>query len=100
MQRTLLFAADRNLMRMYVILAILALLLLLILLVVAFGVLHLKAAARSARKHESVAARLAAALAQADAERREAQAIAEVSEAVTDVLPAIRMDDQAPRRVA
>ena len=56
-------------MRMYVILAILALLLP----DPARGLrrVHLKAAARSARKHEAVAARLAAALAQADAERRE-----------------------------
>ena len=36
----------------------------------------------------------------AEAERREQQAIAEASEAITAVLPAIRVDEQAPRRVA
>ncbi len=81
---------------MYVILAILALLLF----VLGCCVVRLKATARSARKHEAVAARLSAALAQAEAERREQQAAADVSDAITAVLPAIRIDDQSPRRVA
>jgi Tfp pilus assembly protein PilF len=81
---------------MYVILAILALLLS----VLACCVVRLKATARTTRKHEAVAARLSAALALAEAERRELEAAAEASDAITAVLPAIRIDDQSPRRVA
>jgi Flp pilus assembly protein TadG len=86
-------------MRMYVIVAIIALLLL-VLLIVAFGLVRLNRAERSARKHDEVAARLAAVVAQAEEERRAQQADLDVGSALTMVLPAIRLpDDGKPRRV-
>ena len=87
-------------MRMYVIVAIIALLLL-VLLVVAFGLVRLNRAVRSARKRDAVAARLAAVMAQAEEERRAQVADLDAGSALTLVLPAIRLpDDAKPRRVA
>jgi Flp pilus assembly protein TadG len=86
-------------MRMYVIVAIIALLLF-VLLVIAFGLTRLNRAARSARKRDAVAARLAAVVAKAEEERRAQQSDKDVSTALTDVMPAIRPDDEGPRRVA
>ncbi len=88
-------------MRMYVIVAIIVALLLLVLLVVALGLVRLKRATREARKHEEVAARLAAVVAQAEEERRAREADLDAGSAITLVLPAIRLpDDGKPRRVA
>jgi hypothetical protein len=56
--------------------------------------------ARKARKQQAVAARLNAVVARAERERRERKATAQASAALTTVLPAIKQDDLAPRRVA
>jgi sensor domain CHASE-containing protein len=95
----LLFAIDRNLMRMYVILALAALL------VSGLAVLTVHLVrdgqrAAAARKQQAVAARLNAVAAQAEQEHRERAAVAKASAALTTVLPAIKQEDQEPRRVA
>lgn len=83
-------------MRMYVILVIAALLLLGLLFLVARAV----ATMRRARKREAVAARLDAVVARAEQEHRARSAAAEVSAALTTVMPAIQPGDRTPRRVA
>jgi Flp pilus assembly protein TadB len=95
----LLFADDRNLMRMYVILVLSALLLLGLAFLGAYLV-RARQITRRARKQEAVAARLNAVVAQAERERAERKAAAQASAALTAVLPAIKQGDQAPRRVA
>jgi hypothetical protein len=55
---------------------------------------------RKARKRQAVAARLAAVAAQAEREHKVRTDAAEASAALTTVLPAIRDDERAPRRVA
>ena len=94
-----LFAIDRNLIRMYVILVILALLSLSLSFLAAHLVTVRRAASRE-RKREAVAARLAAVVAQAEQEHRARRAAAEARDALTTVLPAIGQDKRAPRRVA
>ncbi len=92
-----LFAIDRNLMRMYVILVLAALLLAWPVLP---GGLPRHGQAESARKRQAVAARLAAVVAQAEQEHNDRRAAAKASAALTTVLPAIRQGERAPRRVA
>ena len=92
----LLFAIDRNLMRMYVTLLLAALLLAGLSCLAAY----LVTARRNARKRQAVAARLNAVVAQAEQEHKERKAAAQASAALTTVLPAIKQGDQAPRRVA
>jgi hypothetical protein len=92
----LLFATDRNLMRMYVILVLAALLLLGLSCLTAY----LVTARRRARKHQAVAARLAAVAAQAEREHNDREAVAKASAALTMVLPVIADGERAPRRVA
>jgi hypothetical protein len=94
----LLFAIDRNLMRMYVILALAAALII----GLAFLVVHVVRArqrARTALKQQAVAARLNAVVARAEQEHRERNAEAKASAALTTVLPAIKQGDRT-RRVA
>jgi hypothetical protein len=92
----LLFAIDRNLMRMYVTLVLAALLVI--------GVSSLAAyfvtARRKARKHRAVAARLDAVVAQAEREHASRTADAKARAALTTVLPAIQPEERSPRRVA
>ena len=95
----LLFADDRNLMRMYVILVLSALLLLGLAFLGAYLV-RARQITRRARKRQAVAARLNAVVAQAEQEQKERRAAAQASAALTTVLPAIKQGDQAPRRVA
>jgi len=92
----LLFAIDRNLMRMYVILVLAALLVLGLSCLAAF----LVKARQRARKHQALAARLDAVAAQAEREYRDRTAAAQASAALTTVLPAIPQGDRTPRRVA
>ena len=92
----LLFATDRNLMRMYVILVLAALLVLGVSCVAAY----LIAASRKARKRQAVAARLNAIVAQAERERADRAAAVEASAALTTVMPAIQPEERSPRRVA
>jgi len=94
-----LFAIDRKLMRMYVIVILCALLVIgLVFLAVHF--VRGRQRARAARKQQAVAARLNAVVAQAEQERKERKAAAQASAALTTVLPAIKQGDQAPRHVA
>jgi Tfp pilus assembly protein PilX len=83
-------------MRMYVTLVLAALLLLGLSGLTAY----LVTARRKARKRQAVAARLAAVVAQAEREHKVRTDAAEASAALTTVLPAIRDDERAPRRVA
>ncbi len=83
-------------MRMYVTLVLAALLLLGLSCLTAY----LVTARRKARKRQAVAARLAAVVAQAEREHKVRADAAEASAALTTVLPAIREDERAPRRVA
>ena len=83
-------------MRMYVTLVLAALLLLGLSSLTAY----LVTARRKARKRQTVAARLAAVVAQAEREHKVRADAAEASAALTTVLPAIRDDERAPRRVA
>ena len=95
----LLFANNRNLMRVYVVFVLSALLLL----GLAFlGVYFVRAQqnARRARQQQAVADRLNAVVAQAEQQRKERKAAAQASAALTTVLPAIKQGDRAPRRVA
>ena len=86
-------------MRMYVILAVLGLLLLVTLICFASMTVRARSAARSERKREEVAARLAPVVAQAAQEYQTRTAAAQVSAELTAVLPAIRPDDgQQPRK--
>jgi len=94
-----LFAIDRKLMRMYVIVILCALLIIgLVFLAVHF--VRGRQRARVARKQQAVAARLNAMVAQAEQERKERRAAAQASAAITTVLPAIKQGDRAPRHVA
>ena len=94
-----LFAIDRKLMRMYVIVILCALLIIgLVFLAVHF--VRDRQRARTARKQQAVAARLNAVVAQAERERKERKAAAQASAALTMVLPAIKQGDQTPRHVA
>ena len=95
----LLFANNRNLMRMYVIF-VLSVLLLLGLAVLGFYFVRAQQNAGRARKQQAVAARLNAIVAQAEQEHKERKAAAQASAALTTVLPAIKQGDQAPRHVA
>jgi hypothetical protein len=83
-------------MRMYVTLVLAALLLLGLSGLTAY----LVTARRKARKRQAVATRLAAVVAQAEREHKVRTDAAEASAALTTVLPAIRGDERAPRRVA
>jgi hypothetical protein len=83
-------------MRMYVTWVLAALLLLGLSSLTAY----LVTARRKARKRQAVAARLAAVVAQAEREHKVRADAAEASAALTTVLPAIRDDEPAPRRVA
>jgi hypothetical protein len=83
-------------MRIYVILLLAATLLLGLSCLAAY----LATARRNARKRQAVAARLDAVVVQAERERNERKAAAKVSAALTAVLPAIKQDERAPRRVA
>jgi hypothetical protein len=83
-------------MRMFVTLVLAALLLLGLSSLTAY----LVTARRKARKRQAVAARLAAVVAQAEREHKVRADAAEASAALTTVLPAIRDDERAPRRVA
>ena len=83
-------------MRMYVILVLAALLILGLSSLTAY----LVTARREARKRQAVAARLAAVAAQAEREHKVRTDAAKASAALTTVLPAIRDDERAPRRVA
>ena len=95
----LLFAIDRNLMRMYVTLALSALLIIGVAFLTVCYVRSRQRAGR-ARRQQAVAARLNALVAQAEREHRERKAAAKASTALTQVLPAIKQGDQSPRRVA
>jgi hypothetical protein len=92
----LLFATDRNLMRMYVILVLAALLVLGVSCVAAYIV----KARQRARKRQAIAARLDAVVAQAEREHRNRKAAAQASAALTTVLPAIPQGERTPRRLA
>ena len=83
-------------MRMYVTLVLAALLFLGLSSLTAY----LVTARRKARKRQAVAARLAAVVAQAEREHKVRTDAAKASAALTTVLPAIRDDERAPRRVA
>ena len=91
-----LFAIDRNLMRMYVILAIAALLFLVCLIVFTDRYVKNRRQVMEERKREEMAARLAPVVEQA---AQEQQAV-EKSSALTTVLPAIQAEERGPRRVA
>lgn len=95
-----LFAIDRNLMRMYVILAILAVLLVALFVLAARAFLSVRRASCEARRREAVAARLAGVVEQAAKEHEARRAAAKASSALTTVLPAIKAGEQTPRRVA
>jgi hypothetical protein len=92
----LLSAIDRNLMRMYVTLVLAALLVLGLSCLAAY----LIKTRQRARKRQAVAARLDAVVAQAEREHRDRNSAAQVSTALTTVLPAIPQGERAPRRVA
>jgi hypothetical protein len=92
----LLFALDRNLMRMYVILVLAVLLVLGVSCLAAYFV----KARQRARKRQAIEARLDAVVAQAEREHRDRKAAAQASAALTAVLPAIAQGERAPRRVA
>jgi hypothetical protein len=83
-------------MHMYVTLVLAALLLLGLSSLTAY----LVTARRKARKRQAVEARLAAVVSQAEREHKVRTDAAKASAALTTVLPAIREDEQAPRRVA
>jgi Tfp pilus assembly protein PilV len=88
-------------MRMYVLLAVVALLLLIGCLTLAGLAWRSAMTARSERKREEVAARLAPLVEQAAEEQQARTTAAQVSSELTAVLPVIRPDDgQQPRRVA
>jgi Sec-independent protein translocase protein TatA len=81
---------------MYVILVLVALLLLGLSCLTGYVV----TARRRARKRQAIAARLNAVVAHAEQEHRDRRAAAKASAALTAVLPAIKQDEQSPRRVA
>jgi hypothetical protein len=83
-------------MRIYVILLLAATLLLGLSCLAAY----LATARRNARKRQAVAARLDAVVAQAEVERNQRRAAAKASAALTAVLPAIKQDERAPRRLS
>ncbi len=86
-------------MRMYVILALCALLITGVTLLTVYCV-RSRQRTRAERRQQAVAARLNALVAQAEREQRQRKAAAQASAALTEVLPAIKQGDQAPRRVA
>ena len=93
----LVFALDRNLMFMYVILLLAALLVLGVSCLTAY----LVGAARKARKRQAIVARLDAVVARAAREHEDRKAAANASAEITTILPRIKQDDdQEPRRVA
>jgi predicted tellurium resistance membrane protein TerC len=92
-------AIDRNLMRMYVIVAVVAVV------IAVFGLLFLLdralKAIREGHRRREVGRRLYHAAAQAEATERQRKQAAEASNSLTAVLPAIRLGDQKkPRKVA
>jgi Flp pilus assembly protein TadB len=90
---------DRNLMRMYVILALSAVLII-GLAFLALSCVRARQRARKVRRQQAVAARLNAVVAQAEREQRDRRAAAKASAALTEVLPAIKQGDHEPRHVA
>jgi hypothetical protein len=95
-----LFAIDRNLMRMYVILAIAALLFIACLIVFTDRYVKNRRQVMAERKREEMAARLAPVVAQAAQEQQERDTVLDTSSALTTVLPAIQAEERGPRRVA
>jgi Na+-transporting methylmalonyl-CoA/oxaloacetate decarboxylase gamma subunit len=95
-----LFAIDRNLMRMYVILAIAVLLFLACLIVFTDRYVKNRRQVTEERKREEMAARLAAVVEQAAQEQQARSTAVETSSALTTVLPAIQAEERGPRRVA
>lgn len=93
-----LFAPDRNLMRMYVILVLCALLIIGLSFLAVYSV-KVRQAAGKARKQRAVADRLNAVVARAEQEQHDRKAAAKASAALTVVLPAINQGDRAPRSV-
>ncbi|HSZ39252.1 MAG TPA: hypothetical protein VK817_04780 [Trebonia sp.] len=93
-----LFAIDRNLMRMYVIVAVVAVV------IIVAGLLFLLdraiKAIREGRRRREVGRRLYHAAAQAEATQRQRKEAAEASNSLTAVLPAIRHGEGKPRKVA
>ena len=86
-------------MRMYVVLALSALLIIgVAFLTVCYA--RSRQRAREKRRQQAVAARLNALVARAEREHQHRKAAAKASAALTEVLPAIKQGDQAPRRVA
>jgi hypothetical protein len=95
-----LFAIDRNLMRMYVILAIAALLFLTCLIVFTDRYVKNRRQVMAERKREGLAARLAPVVEQAAQQKQARSTAVETSSALTTVLPAIGAEERGPRRVA
>ena len=95
----LLFAIDRNLMRMYVILALCAAAIIGVAFLTVYYV-RTRQRAGKVRRQQAVAARLNAVVAQAEREHRNRKNAAQASAALTEVFPAIKQGDQEPRRVA
>jgi hypothetical protein len=91
-----LFAIDRNRMRMYVIFVVVVLLIAGLLFLLDRG---LKAVERG-RRRRAAGARLAAAAAYAEQEDEQRRSAADASAALTSVLPAIQEPERGPRRVA
>ena len=94
-----LFAIDRNLMRMYVILAIAALLFIACVIVFTDRYVKNRRRVMAERKREEMAARLAPVVEQAAQEQEARSTAAETSSALTTVLPAIQAEERGPRRV-
>ena len=93
----LVFALDRNLMFMYVILLLAALLVLGVSCLTAY----LVGAARKSRRRQPIVARLEAVVARASQEHEDRKSAANASAEITTILPRIKQDDdQEPRRVA
>jgi hypothetical protein len=91
-----LFAIDRNRMRMYVIFVAVVLLIAGLLFVLDRGL----KAVHEGRRRRAAGARLAAAAAHAEKEDKQRRAAADASAALTTVLPAIQEPERGPRRVA
>ncbi len=85
---------------MFVILAVLVVLLLVVLAVLGVFAAQVMRAHAETRRREAVAARLAAVVNQAAQEHQARSAQARASSALTTVLPAIKLGEQEPRRVA
>ena len=91
-----LFAIDRNRMRMYVIFVVAVLLIAGLLFVLDRGL----KAVHEGRRRRAAGARLAAAAAHAEKKDKQRRAAADASAALTTVLPAIQEPERGPRRVA